>query len=48
VLGEVVWSREKDELTPAGEHPQGIGIKFLNLSPFDRERIDRVLYQASN
>jgi uncharacterized protein (TIGR02266 family) len=48
VLGEVVWSREKNELTPVGKHPQGIGIKFLNLSPFARERIDRVLYQASN
>ena len=29
---EVVWSRKEERLTPTEKLPQGMGVKFLNLS----------------
>jgi uncharacterized protein (TIGR02266 family) len=29
---EVVWSRKEEKFTPTGKLPQGLGVKFLNLS----------------
>jgi len=29
---EVVWSRKEETITPTGKLPQGMGVKFLNLS----------------
>ncbi len=47
VTGEVIWSSEKKHRTPIGEYPPGMGIKFVNLSAEDKERIDRVLRRST-
>jgi len=36
---ELVWSRNKEKLTPTGKLPQGMGVKFLNLSKKNIERL---------
>ena len=46
VTSEVVWTRAKEGITAKGRAPAGMGIKFLNLSPQDKERIRRVLVQV--
>jgi uncharacterized protein (TIGR02266 family) len=48
VLCEVVWSREKEVVTPRGKHPQGMGIRFLNLGAEGQERIQKLLNQTAN
>ena len=45
VVGEVAWSSEKKHRTSLGRYPPGMGIKFLNISPGDAARIQRVLRQ---
>jgi len=47
VMGEVIWSSEKKHRTPIGEYPPGMGVKFVNLSAEDKERIGRVLRQST-
>lgn len=46
VTSEVVWTRAKEGITAKGKAPAGMGIKFLNLSSHDKERIRRVLVQV--
>jgi uncharacterized protein (TIGR02266 family) len=29
---EIAWSRKEEKFTPTGKLPQGMGVKFLNLS----------------
>jgi hypothetical protein len=43
VIGQVAWSSEKKHRTSIGKYPPGMGITFLNLSPEDKERIQKVL-----
>ena len=45
VAGQVAWSSNEKRLTPMGKLPPGMGIKFLDLSHADAERIHRVLMQ---
>ena len=40
---EVVWSRTQETSTPWGKFPSGMGVKFLNLSPEDKRKIERVI-----
>ena len=40
---EVVWIRKKEISTPSGKFPSGMGVKFLNLSPEDKKKIERVI-----
>jgi len=47
VTGEVIWSSEKKHRTPIGEYPPGMGVKFVDLSAEDKERIDRVLRRST-
>lgn len=46
VYGEVAWNRKKTEKTPEGNLPAGMGIKFLDLSRGDIERIITVLHRT--
>ena len=46
VTGEVIWSSEKKHRTSLGEHPPGMGVRFVDLSAEDKERIDRILRQS--
>lgn len=46
VLCEVAWSRKEERVTPQGKYSRGMGVRFLNLSSEDRERINRILRQA--
>ena len=43
ILCEVVWSFREERVTTTGTHSPGMGLKFLNLSPEDEDRIDRLL-----
>lgn len=43
VIGEVVWIRKQEINTPSGKFPSGMGVRFLNLSPEDKEKIERSL-----
>jgi len=45
VAGQVAWSSSRKRQTPMGELPPGMGIKFLDLSPADAERIHRVVME---
>jgi len=45
VAGEVTWSINEKRVTPMGELPPGMGIKFLDLSHADEERIHNVVMQ---
>ena len=47
VFCEVAWSRKEERVTPKGRYPQGMGLKFLNLSPEDKERISRILTSST-
>jgi len=47
VFGEVAWSRKVATVTPQGKHPQGMGVKFLNLAHEDKERIFKLLRQRT-
>ena len=47
VTAEVMWSSGKKHRTPLGEYPPGMGVKFVNLSPEDKERIGKVLRQST-
>lgn len=40
---EVVWIRKQEIRTPLGKFPSGMGVKFLNLSPEDKKKIERVI-----
>ena len=46
VSGEVVWSNMKEQVTPEGTLPAGMGIKFIELSREDKESIIRILSHA--
>jgi type IV pilus assembly protein PilZ len=46
IMGEVAWSSEKKHRTPLGEHPPGMGVKFVDISAEDKVRIDKVLRQS--
>ncbi len=48
VIGEVAWSSKKGIETSQGKHPPGMGIRFLNLSPEDEARIDKVLKDSKS
>jgi type IV pilus assembly protein PilZ len=43
VICEVVWIRTQEVRTPSGKFPTGMGVKFLNLSPEDKKRIEHAL-----
>ena len=43
VRGEVVWTSKEERVTPEGKLPPGMGVKFLNSSNQDIERIINVL-----
>ena len=43
VSGEVTWNRKEAEETPEGKLPAGMGLKFLDLSKGDIERMIAVL-----
>lgn len=43
VSGEVTWNRKKAEETPEGRLPAGMGLKFLDLSKGDIERMISIL-----
>jgi uncharacterized protein (TIGR02266 family) len=47
VFCEVVWSFRGERVTNSGTHPPGMGLKFLNLSPEDEDRIERLLRTIS-
>ena len=47
VFGKVIWCIREDLVTPERKIPPGMGIKFLNLSKKDKERIISVLSQSS-
>ena len=40
---EVVWIRKQEMITPSGKFPSGMGVRFLNLSPEDKKKIERIL-----
>jgi type IV pilus assembly protein PilZ len=40
VFCEVVWQQKEDVVTSEGKSLAGMGVKFLNLSPEGKERID--------
>jgi len=40
---EVVWIRKQEISTPSGKFPSGMGVRFLNLSPEDKRKIERVI-----
>ncbi|MFH0813172.1 MAG: TIGR02266 family protein [Pseudomonadota bacterium] len=48
VSGEVVWTRSEEMVASKEKAPPGMGIKFLNLSPEGRKRINSVLKQAKS
>lgn len=43
VTGKVVWASREERVTPEGKLPPGMGVKFLNPSYEDIERIINVL-----
>ena len=43
VTGEIVWASSEERATPEGKMPPGMGVKFLNPSYEDIERIINVL-----
>ena len=43
VSGEVIWASKEERVTPEGKLPPGMGVKFLNSSNEDIERIISVL-----
>jgi len=43
VTGKVVWASREERVTPDGKLPPGMGVKFLNPSYEDIERIINVL-----
>jgi len=43
VSGEVTWNRKEAEETPEGKMPPGMGVKFLDLSKGNVQRIIAVL-----
>jgi uncharacterized protein (TIGR02266 family) len=45
VAGQVTWTSNEKRQTPMGELPPGMGIKFLDLSPADAERIHAALME---
>jgi type IV pilus assembly protein PilZ len=47
VLCEVAWTRKEERATSKVTYPQGMGVKFINLSDQDRERIMKLLHHAS-
>lgn len=42
VFCEVTWHQKEEVVTPEGISLAGMGVKFLNLSPEARERIDAI------
>jgi len=40
VFCEVVWQQKEDVVTPEGKSLAGMGVKFLNLPPEGKERIE--------
>ena len=45
---EVAWVRLKEQVTSKEKFSPGMGIKFLNLSPEGRGRIERILHKAES
>ena len=45
VLSEVIWSHREEWIMKDKKFPPGMGVKFLNLSPEGKERIDKILHQ---
>lgn len=43
---EVTWVRKEEQKAPEGLLPSGMGVKFLNLSPEGKERIEKILRQV--
>ena len=44
---EVIWTNREERMTPEGKLPPGMGVKFLNPSNEDIERIINILSQFS-
>jgi uncharacterized protein (TIGR02266 family) len=42
VFCEVAWQQKEEVVTPEGISLAGMGVKFLNLSPEGKERIDAI------
>jgi type IV pilus assembly protein PilZ len=42
---EVTWVRKEEQKAPEGLLPPGMGVKFLNLLPEGRARIEKILGQ---
>ena len=47
VFCEVIWSNREERVTFEKKIPQGMGVKFLNLSVEDKERIISILSQSA-
>lgn len=43
VLCEVAWTRKEERTTAKETYPQGMGVKFINLTDEDRARIMKIL-----
>ena len=48
VFCEVVWQQKEEVVTPEGKSLAGMGVKFLNLSPEGKERIDALCKERKN
>ena len=48
VLCEVAWSRQGWQISSEDRLSAGMGIKFLNLAPEDKERIIKVLNRSAS
>ena len=43
---EVMWCRKKEEQTPIGKFPPGMGLKFIKLSEENAERLIHILNRS--
>lgn len=40
---EVTWIRKEEKVTQKAKLPPGMGVRFLNFSPEDKKRIEKIL-----
>ena len=46
IFCEVVWSQKEEKVTSEGRSFSGMGVKFLDISPGDRKRIDLICQEV--